>query len=96
VTDSVNVSRKASSGLHPETFVYHKPTDAQTDAMKHFTSVCESLVAFIDATCPASAEMTLALRKLEEARMRFNQAVVFYGTLEESKQKGEQKKEGAK
>ncbi len=59
---------------HP--FEYHKPTAEQADTMVQlnlrFRAAYDALIALV----PASADRTLSVRKLQEARMWANAAVL--------------------
>ena len=60
-------------------FQYIKPTDAQVDDMKVISELCSLLWEQMNARIPASAERTLAVRKLQETRMWANAAIVLNG-----------------
>lgn len=57
-------------------FQYHRPTGAQVARMGVINDAAAALAAALFDGCPESAERTLALRSVEDARMRANQAIV--------------------
>ena len=59
---------------HP--FVYQKPTDKQAETMAEFNGLARSAYEFLAAVVEPSAERTLAIRKLQEARMWANVAIL--------------------
>lgn len=62
---------------HP--FEYQKPTDEQVGRMSMVRELCNQTYQVLLSEVPACAERTLAIRKLEEASMWANKAVVFDG-----------------
>ena len=58
---------------------YHKPTEAGRSALKKVRVDIEALGEFLCATIPPSAERTIALRSLHEARMKLNAALMLSG-----------------
>lgn len=62
---------------HP--FHYQKPTEAETNVMKEVNDRFEDAYDTMIDLAPPSAELTLAIRKLQECRMWFNCAVVMNG-----------------
>lgn len=63
------------SKAKPHPFEYHKPTARQVEVMKAVNDQCRITYDIMTAL-PQSAELTLATRKLQEARMWFNAACV--------------------
>jgi len=59
---------------HP--FEYHKPSEGQQARMKQLNEGIKGVYDQLEALVPASAERTLAVRKLQEARMWANAAIV--------------------
>jgi hypothetical protein len=59
---------------HP--FEYHKPDEDQTSRMKQINEYVKDAYETILGNVPESAERTIAIRKLQEARMWANAAIV--------------------
>lgn len=59
-------------------FEYHAPTPEQTQAIIKVRDACKVLYDILLQEVPASAEQTIAVRKLEECSMWANKAIVFY------------------
>ena len=57
-------------------FTYDKPDDGQVDLMKHIRDDAKRLAYFIQEFVPDSADKTVAIRKLREAVMMANAAIV--------------------
>lgn len=62
-----------------EAFAYHAPTLEQITAMQAVREALSKAMDVIRANVPSCAEQTLAIRKLEEASMWSNKAIVFDG-----------------
>lgn len=62
------------SDRHP--LDYRPPTDDQVRSMQRVVSGIKAAWAAIEHDCPPSAERTLALRSLQEARSRANEAIL--------------------
>ena len=62
-----------------EAFVYHAPNDDQVKQIQRVREAIGHAFDSIRANVPACAEQTLAIRKLEEASMWANKAIVFDG-----------------
>ncbi len=62
-----------------EAFVYHAPTPEQIEAIQAVREALGHAFSVIRANVPGCAEQTLAIRKLEEASMWANKAIVFDG-----------------
>jgi hypothetical protein len=58
--------------LHPSTFEYLKPTDAQIEEMAHVRAKFAQFVTDIDAALPAGPDKTFVLRSLRDAAMWAN------------------------
>jgi hypothetical protein len=74
---SDNVKQPAPEMLNP--MVYHAPNAEQA---RHHETISLAATSMYDAVldnCPQSAERTLAIRKLQEARMWANAAIAFDG-----------------
>lgn len=63
----------------PEAFVYHQPTAEQIEKIQAVRGACAVAFIAIRDNVPGCAEQTLAIRKLEEASMWANKAIVFDG-----------------
>lgn len=61
-------------GLHP--LDYQAPTEEQRKAMREVAFELKRAWGMIELKCPPSAERTLALRALQEARSRANEAIL--------------------
>lgn len=59
-----------------ERFTYHAPTEEQVKRLKSIREKAKELAREIDSQCPPSADRTAAMRKLEEAVMTANKAIV--------------------
>ena len=59
-------------------FQYRQPTAEQVEVMQAIAQQLGALYAFVQVAVPGSAERTLAIRKLQEARMWFNAALVLH------------------
>lgn len=62
---------------HP--FEYQKPTEDHVDLIAQVREAFKAAYGEILHSVPACAERTLAIRKLEEASMWANKAIVFDG-----------------
>lgn len=62
-----------------EAFVYHQPTDEHIEKIQAVREALGHAFDAIRANVPGCAEQTLAIRKLEEASMWANKAIVFDG-----------------
>lgn len=60
-------------------FDYHQPTPDQVSYMKYTTGTLKNLAKSLFRDLNGSAEVTVAIRKLHEARMQVNCAVVNSG-----------------
>lgn len=56
-------------------FTYHPPSEDQKVLYEDIRTASKDLAHFINAACPPSAELTTAIRKLEEAVMWANAAI---------------------
>ena len=56
-------------------FTHHKPTEAQTEKYESIREKAKELAYFIDCTCPASREKSIAMTKLEETVMWANASI---------------------
>lgn len=67
-------------------FGYHKPTENQLPRFERINRTSRELAAAILGCCPPSPERNLALREVELARMRANQAIAINeaGLVEQS------------
>ncbi|HXE51267.1 MAG TPA: hypothetical protein VN663_23010 [Ramlibacter sp.] len=61
--------------LHPSTFQYLKPTDAQLEIMAHVRAEFESLATEIDGIVPDGPDKTYLLRQLRDCAMWANIAI---------------------
>ena len=59
-------------------FQYRSPTDDQVEVMHAIATKLSDLYAYIQVAVPSSAERTLAIRKLQEARMWLNAGLVLH------------------
>lgn len=64
--------------VHPA-LEYHAPSAAQLAKISHVRLALSQAVYALEDNVPGSAERTLAIRKLEEASMWANKAIVFDG-----------------
>lgn len=62
-----------------EAFVYHRPDAEGVTKIEEVRKSCGALYEVLVANVPASAERTLAIRKLEEVSMWANKSIVFNG-----------------
>ena len=62
-----------------EAFLYHSPTEDQIRAIQTVREALGHAFNALRANVPSCAEQTLAIRKLEEASMWANKAIVFDG-----------------
>lgn len=60
-------------------FTYHAPTERQVGDMKEIRDTAKELAHLIAARCPASADRTVAIRKIREAVMIANASIVLGG-----------------
>lgn len=60
-------------------FDYRKPTDDEAEAMKVVSNHLKADWEMMSNLTPGSAELTLAMRAMQQARMWFNAAVIFHG-----------------
>lgn len=58
--------------LHPSTFSYLLPTDAQLSTMSVVRSTTDNYAKFLEANLPDGADKTYVLRKLREIAMWSN------------------------
>ena len=56
-------------------FMYHPPSQGGVVRHSHLTDVMLAAAMVVDATCPAGREKSLAMTKLEEAKMWASAAV---------------------
>jgi hypothetical protein len=61
--------------LHPETFGYLKPSDAQADDMATMRQAAKAYADAIDVLVPDGPDKTFILRKLREVAMWVNVAI---------------------
>jgi hypothetical protein len=61
--------------LHPSTFEYLKPTDAQLSAMAVCRAAFAELASVLDAQLPDGPDKTFVLRRLRDAAMWANVAI---------------------
>lgn len=59
-----------------DSFSYHKPSDGQVDRISNIRTVCKNAALGIIANVKPSADRTAALRKVHEAMMTANKAIV--------------------
>jgi hypothetical protein len=59
-------------------FQYRQPTSDQVEVMQAIAEHLSTLYAYIQVAVPASAERTLGIRKLQEARMWLNASLVLH------------------
>lgn len=59
---------------------YHRPTEQGRAALREVRIKIEEIGAFMCRAIPSSAERTLALRSLHEARMKCNAALMLSGS----------------
>lgn len=57
-------------------FTYRKPTKAEVARMSDINEAIKFAAIRLFHNCPENAERTIALRALEEARMRANQSII--------------------
>lgn len=67
------------AGVHVNTFVYRKPTDEELVVLTKWRDHCKKMQEDIAAELPDSAELTLAMRKLEEFNIWLNKAIILSG-----------------
>ncbi len=60
-------------------FMYHAPTPEMTAKFLVVRDAIEKAAIAIDAECPPGADRTAAIRKLKEAHMTANAAIVLEG-----------------
>ncbi len=60
-------------------FMYHAPTPEMTAKFLLVRDAIETAALAIDANCPPGADRTAAMRKLKEAHMTANAAIVLEG-----------------
>lgn len=58
---------------------YHKPTDNQVTQIQNVREALSQALFTLEQCVPQCAERTLAIRKIEEASMWANKAIVFDG-----------------
>lgn len=63
---------------HPA-LVYHQPTPEQLEKINVVRAALSEAIRAIQSAVPGCAEQTLAIRKVEEASMWANKAIVFDG-----------------
>lgn len=56
-------------------FVYHRPTEDQTERYTELRANAKIFAELIEHNCPPSSERTLALRKLQECVMWANASI---------------------
>jgi hypothetical protein len=61
--------------LHPTTFEYLKPTDAQLQAMEQMRACFRDIAEFLDSRLPQGRYKALVMTALEEAAMWANKSV---------------------
>jgi hypothetical protein len=61
--------------LHPTTFEYLKPTDAQVETMARLRTASAEYAAVVDALLPDGADKTYILRAIRQNAMWVNVAV---------------------
>lgn len=61
--------------LHPSTFEYLKPTDAQVETMARLRKASAFYAQMIDETLPDGADKTYILRRIRETAMWINVAI---------------------
>jgi hypothetical protein len=64
-----------------EAFTYHAPTDEQVMNLAAVRLSAKKLALCILSNCPASADRTVALRKLREVVMIANASIVLEGLI---------------
>ena len=64
-------------------FEYRPPTDEQIEAMQTISDKLADLYEYICVAVPRSAERTLGIRKLQEARMWLNASLVLADARED-------------
>lgn len=65
-----------------EQFAYRKPTADEAEIMGSLSVRAKELAKMSELAINASAERTLAIRKLQEFRMWINAAILFGGLVE--------------
>lgn len=60
-------------------FMYHAPTPEMTEKFLRVRDAIETAAFAIDENCPPGADRTAAMRKLKEAHMTANAAIVLEG-----------------
>lgn len=68
----------AMAQQHPA-LIYHAPTPEQVEKINAVRDALSAAIYAIQSIVPGCAEQTLAIRKVEEASMWANKAVVFDG-----------------
>jgi hypothetical protein len=68
------LSARQSAAL--SSFHYHKPTDEQIQRIANVRSALKQAAEIVILNTPESADQTAALRKLHEAMMTANKAIV--------------------
>lgn len=68
-----------SEGQHHPALVYHAPTPEQLEKIQAVRAALSAAIYALQAVVPGCAEQTLAIRKVEEASMWANKAIVFDG-----------------
>ena len=63
---------------HPA-LIYHAPTPEQVEEIAAVRAALSEAIRAIQSVVPGCAEQTLAIRKVEEASMWANKAIVFDG-----------------
>lgn len=59
-----------------DSFNYHRPNEAQAGRIENIRSICRTAAAGIMLNVPECADRTVSLRKLHEAMMNANKAIV--------------------
>lgn len=75
----MNISDATVRAGGKDPFEYQAPTPEHIEAMKYTREALRQAATAVIAHVPACAERTLALRKIEEASMWANKAIVFDG-----------------
>lgn len=64
-----------------EVFTYHAPSEPQINTMQEIRHGALQLAELIEAGCPSCADRSAAIRKLREAVMTANAAIVLEGKV---------------
>jgi hypothetical protein len=63
------------------TFDYHKPSDEQVDRISQVRLASKLMVRCLWQNCPNGPDRTVAIRKIHEAMMTANKAIVCEGSV---------------